>query len=97
MKTRIYSNIERSKYMFYKSLGRDMTIMCTPTPSNLFDNRSCREKTGCTRECWPKKLKCQMCGEINSSLGVYEEVKTGKHFSFCYECEKTIKNEIVRN
>jgi len=83
--------------MTYKSLGWDTTIACTPPGRSMFDNRSCRERTGCTKECIPKTLKCQWCDSMNSSLNVLEEIETGKHISICNKCKETIRNNIVRS
>lgn len=76
--------------MTYKSLGRDIIPSCTPAPTTIYDKRSCRERTKCTRECSPKKLKCEWCGSMDSYLNVLEEVETGKRISICNKCEKTI-------
>jgi hypothetical protein len=85
--------------MKYKSLGWDTTVACTPpgrTYFDLFDNRSCRERNNCTRECHPKLLKCQWCGEMNSSLNVLEKVETSTRISICDKCKDKIRSEIVR-
>ena len=78
--------------MTYKYLGRDMTISCTPQPTTMFDNRSCRERTGCTKECQPKTLKCDLCESMYSSLSVYEDIETGKHIRICYGCKNEFES-----
>jgi hypothetical protein len=80
--------------MTYKSLGWNMTTPCTPPGRTFGDNRSCRERTGCTRECQPKTLKCEWCESMNTSLNVLEEIETGEHICVCNECKETIRKDI---
>jgi hypothetical protein len=81
--------------MSYKSLGVNMTIPCTPPGRTIYETRSCREINKCTRECRPKKLKCEWCEEMNSRLDVLEEVETGVNISICSKCRETIKDKII--
>jgi hypothetical protein len=78
------------------SLGWETNVACTPAGSSMFDKRSCREKTGCTRECLPRTLKCEWCESMNSNLNVLEEVETGKHVSICRKCMESIREDIIR-
>jgi len=81
--------------MQYKSKGSLVVPGCTPSPMTAFDNRSCRERTGCIRECIPKKLKCQWCESMNSRLSVLEEIESGNDVHICGNCRETIKDDIV--
>ncbi len=82
--------------MNYKSKGSLLVPGCTPAPMTVFDNRSCRERTGCTREeCIPKKLKCDWCGIMESRLNVLEEIESGNDVYLCTKCKETIKDNIV--
>lgn len=81
--------------MLYKSKGSLVIPSCTPSPSTMFDTRSCRERTGCTRECIPKKLKCDWCGSMNSRLSVLEEVLSGNELNICSVCREKIENDII--
>lgn len=79
--------------MKYKHLGCEVVPSCTPPGRTLFDNRSCREINHCTRECTPKRLKCDWCGEMNSLLNVLEDTETGKRISICNKCERSIEEK----
>jgi len=82
--------------MKYKHKGSLLIPGCTPSPTTIFDNRSCRERTGCTKkECIPKKLKYNWCESMNSILSVLEEVETGKEIIICSICRDKIKDDIV--
>lgn len=74
--------------MAYRFKGIRIIPSCTPMPMTFNDTRSCRERTGCKRECQPKTLKCDDCGKMESSLCVIEEVETGKEKSVCNTCSK---------
>jgi hypothetical protein len=81
--------------MKYKSRGGLVVPGCTPSPTTVLDNRSCRERTGCTRECVPKILKCDWCGVMDSRLRVLEEVETGRKINICSKCRDIIKDDII--
>lgn len=79
--------------MKYKRLGSEVVPNCTPAPMTMFDTRSCRERTGCTKECQPKKLKCDWCGKMTSHLTILEEVETSDHIRICYDCEYKLNDK----
>jgi hypothetical protein len=78
--------------MKYTYKGCEIVPGCTPAPLTMFDNRSCRERTGCKKECIPKKLKCEHCEQMFSRLNVLED-ENGKRIYVCDQCEKEIERE----
>lgn len=80
--------------MKYKRLGCEIVPSCTPSPRTLFDDRSCREINHCTRECIPKKLKCEWCGEMTHTLNNLENIETGERILICNKCERVLEEGI---
>lgn len=79
--------------MRYKHLGCTVVPGCTPAPMVWGDNRSCRERTGCTRECIPKKLKCPRCGKMTDTLEHLEDMETGEKIVVCMDCGRELEEE----
>lgn len=80
--------------MKFKHLGCDIVPACTLMPAtSLFDMRSCRERTGCTKECIPKILQCPRCGKMDNMLEYLENVETGEKITVCYDCMKELEKD----
>jgi hypothetical protein len=80
--------------MKYRSRGIVTTAACCGVPWTPDDPRSCRQKTGCTKECHPKTLKCEECGMMCNSLHVFEDTDGDGRVQVCYECSEKYWDKI---
>lgn len=78
--------------MKYEYVGTILKAGCTPQPTTIFDNRSCRERNpNCQWECRPT-VTCDICGKQKRTLNGLKEIETGKTIKACDDCRKELED-----